>query len=163
MNRNRKLYLYLRRYQNISATFKQNRPRGYKLFSCWTQLSMKISLLINMKMPTMWFLCCMFCLFVGGFVCGVWFIIVCCSFFFLLVLRKGCDSWVLHFLVILTYNFVNEWSVDSTIFMILCADCEGLMRPEKVLYGPRSLNLTALLSCPHTSLQPIILMAWYQR
>ena len=28
------------------------RPRGYKLFSCSTQLSMKFILLINVKMPT---------------------------------------------------------------------------------------------------------------
>ena len=27
-------------------------PKDYKLFSCSTQLSMKFSLLINMKMPT---------------------------------------------------------------------------------------------------------------
>ena len=27
-------------------------PRGYNLFSCSTQLRMKFSLLINMKMPT---------------------------------------------------------------------------------------------------------------
>ena len=30
----------------------QIRPRGYKLFSCFTQLSTKFFLLINVKMPT---------------------------------------------------------------------------------------------------------------
>ena len=33
--------------------FTESRPQGYKtIFSCSTQLSMKFSLLINMKMPT---------------------------------------------------------------------------------------------------------------
>ena len=31
---------------------EMNRTRGYKTFSCSTQLSMKIFLLINVKMPT---------------------------------------------------------------------------------------------------------------
>ena len=36
----------------ISLHFCANWPQGYKNFSCSTQLSMKFSLLINMKMPT---------------------------------------------------------------------------------------------------------------
>ena len=36
----------------LNSTFSRFRSRGYKTFSCSTQLSIKFSLLINMKMPT---------------------------------------------------------------------------------------------------------------
>ena len=38
--------------QNFPATFCKQTPKVLKLFSCSTQLSMKIFLLINVKMPT---------------------------------------------------------------------------------------------------------------
>ena len=37
---------------DCEITFSMVRARGYKLFSCKTQLSMKFFLLINVKMPT---------------------------------------------------------------------------------------------------------------
>ena len=45
------LGLHLQSTTKISNGFtaKQNKPRGYKTFSCSTQLSMKFKLLINIK------------------------------------------------------------------------------------------------------------------
>ena len=39
-------------FTSFSSFSLKDRPRGYKTFLCSTQLSMKIILLINVKMPT---------------------------------------------------------------------------------------------------------------